>query len=139
MKRRQVTLTVVITLLLIVGLFAVSQLPNVYISAHEGKQASDGSEMPAAQTTQSGSSSAAALLSTLGNPYQIADIAEAANPATVYIQVVWPAADQTPRYWRYDPFSFFFGFDIWGCSRSQLTGSGSPKAVDLSSMKKALS
>lgn len=114
MKRRQVTLTVVITLLLIVGLFAVSQLPNVYISAHEGKQASDGSEMPAAQTTQSGSSSAAALLSTLGNPYQIADIAEAANPATVYIQVVWPTADQTPRYWRYDPFSFFFGFDIWG-------------------------
>lgn len=47
------------------------------------------------------------------NPYIIADIAEMASPATVFLSVEWPVTEQTteseviPR----DPFNFFF--DYW--------------------------
>ena len=47
------------------------------------------------------------------NPYIIADIAEVASPATVYISVTWPA--QTVDTYRrpssnWDPFGSFFDF-----------------------------
>ncbi len=53
----------------------------------------------------------------LGNPYLIADIAEVASPATVYLAVEWPAPEPNyrgtiPRY--RDPFGFFdFFIDPW--------------------------
>ncbi|HHT73160.1 MAG TPA: PDZ domain-containing protein [Firmicutes bacterium] len=53
----------------------------------------------------------------LGNPYLIADIAEVASPATVFLAVEWPAPEAPnrgtmPRY--RDPFGFFdFFFDPW--------------------------
>lgn len=50
------------------------------------------------------------LLASLSNPYQIADIADAANPATVYISVKWPVEEQAPEFRRNDPFSFFYDF-----------------------------
>lgn len=64
-----------------------------------------------ADVTSTGSK--AALFSTLGeNPYTIADIAERANPAIVYIEVEWPAPTQTQRPRQsYDPFQDFF--DSW--------------------------
>lgn len=45
-------------------------------------------------------------------PYVIADIAEMASPATVFIAVEWPVAEQTPnqRGLTQDPFNFFFDF-----------------------------
>ncbi len=58
---------------------------------------------------------------TLSDPYRIADIAEAANPATVYIHVKWPAEEQAPSYWNTDPFSFFF--DFWSMQPFQRTPS----------------
>lgn len=46
------------------------------------------------------------------NPYIIADIAELASPATVFIYVEWPLPDQPQRRTvPQDPFSFFF--DYW--------------------------
>lgn len=113
MQRKRLSLTLVVTLLLVVGLFAVSQIPNMQIFAQEEQQ-----PQTAVSTPADSSSKAELLFNSLGNPYQIADIAEAANPATVYIQVTWPAQEETPRYWRYDPFSFFFGFDFWGLQPS---------------------
>lgn len=52
----------------------------------------------------------------LGNPYLIADIAEVASPATVYLAVEWPVPETNrrllPRY--RDPFGFFdFFIDPW--------------------------
>lgn len=49
----------------------------------------------------------------IDNPYIIADIAEVASPATVFISVEWPAATQNPdqRSIPQDPFSYFF--DYW--------------------------
>ncbi|MCK9525183.1 MAG: trypsin-like peptidase domain-containing protein [Limnochordia bacterium] len=48
------------------------------------------------------------------NPYIIADIAEVASPATVFLSVRWPAEEQTTsdRSTTDDPFSNFF-FDYW--------------------------
>ncbi|HHY15623.1 MAG TPA: trypsin-like serine protease [Firmicutes bacterium] len=46
------------------------------------------------------------------NPYLIADIAELASPATVFISVEWPLPEQNEqRTAPQDPFSFFF--DYW--------------------------
>lgn len=50
--------------------------------------------------------------SMLGNPYLIADIAEATKPAVVLINVEWPAPEQMPE--TVDPFRWFFGFDFFG-------------------------
>lgn len=47
------------------------------------------------------------------NPYVIADIAELASPATVFIAVEWPVPEKTQSQQRVpqDPFNFFF--DYW--------------------------
>lgn len=98
-------------LLLAVGLFtAYHQNPELGVSfAQEENPTIDlAANTDPAPSTITGKH--VALVSTLSNPYQIADIAEAANPATVYIQVKWPAQEQSPSYWRTDPFSFFFDF-----------------------------
>jgi serine protease Do len=55
--------------------------------------------------------------SIMGNPYLIADIAEVASPATVFLSVEWPVPE-TPNRGTYpmmrDPFGFFdFFFDPW--------------------------
>lgn len=47
------------------------------------------------------------------NPYIIADIAEVASPATVFISVEWPTQTVTQEPWGRsysDPFSYFFDF-----------------------------
>lgn len=51
----------------------------------------------------------------LGNPYLIADIAEVASPATVFLSVTWPAQPSSRMMPRYrDPFGFFDWFiDPW--------------------------
>ncbi|NLM55490.1 MAG: PDZ domain-containing protein [Firmicutes bacterium] len=53
----------------------------------------------------------------MGNPYLIADIAEVASPATVFLAVEWPAPETPNRgmFPRYrDPFGFFdFFIDPW--------------------------
>ena len=50
------------------------------------------------------------------NPYVIADIAEMASPATVFLSVEWPVVEETPRpgsrSMTTDPFNNFF-FDYW--------------------------
>ena len=47
------------------------------------------------------------------NPYAIADIAEMASPATVFLSVVWPEVErQVPSQRFTDPFFNFF-FDSW--------------------------
>ena len=50
------------------------------------------------------------------NPYLIADIAEMASPATVFLSVEWPVVEETPsprsRSMTTDPFYNFF-FDYW--------------------------
>lgn len=98
-------------LLLAVGLFtAYHQNPELGVSfAQEENPTIDlAANTDPAPSTITGKH--VALVSTLSNPYQIADIAEAANPATVYIQVKWPAQEQASPYWGTDPFSFFFDF-----------------------------
>ena len=75
MQRKRLSLTLVVTLLLVVGLFAVSQIPNMQIFAQEEQQ-----PQTAVSTPADSSSKAELLFNSLGNPYQIADIAEAANP-----------------------------------------------------------
>lgn len=47
----------------------------------------------------------------MGNPYLIADIAEAAKHAVVMITVEWPAPERMPQ--TYDPWSWFF-WDFFG-------------------------
>ena len=49
------------------------------------------------------------------NPYLIADIAEMASPATVFLSVEWPVVEETPsprsRSMTTDPFyNFFFDY-----------------------------
>ncbi len=46
------------------------------------------------------------------NPYVIADIAEMASPATVFLSVQWPATEQSTKSQPVpqDPFNFFFDF-----------------------------
>ncbi len=76
------------------------------------------------------------LMST-DNPYIIADIAELASPATVFIYVEWPLPEQDTqqRTVPQDPFSFFF--DYWFSDpfytpqpRIQQTSAGSGFIID---------
>lgn len=70
------------------------------------------------------------------NPYIIADIAELASPATVFIRVEWPMPDQPQkRQLPQDPFSMFF--DYWFSDpffapqpRAQQTSAGSGFIID---------
>ena len=110
-RKNYFVISISLILLLAVGLFTAYHLnPELGVSFAQ-------EENPTIDLTEDTKSEAStitgknvALISTLNNPYQIADIAEAANPATVYIQVKWPAQEQSPSYWRTDPFSFFFDF-----------------------------
>lgn len=79
----------------------------------------------------------AALLSTVGgNPYVIADIAEQANPAIVYIEVEWPQPTQAQQPNRsYDPFqdlfdSWFFGSPGFRQPITNPTSRGSGFVID---------
>lgn len=70
------------------------------------------------------------------NPYMIADIAEIASPATVFIAVEWPAPE--PQSQReispQDPFSFFFDYwfnePFYNRQPSQQTSAGSGFIID---------
>lgn len=105
MQRRRLSTIVVVALVLLAGLFVVSQYPEIFVSAQ--------TERDRTVTLEAESNSAAPAVFFFDNPYLIADVAEAANPATVYIQVKWKVQDQATRYWSRDPISQFFDF-FWG-------------------------
>ncbi|HBN95441.1 MAG TPA: hypothetical protein DDZ66_04010, partial [Firmicutes bacterium] len=71
-------------------------------------------EAPREEIEHVATTSAAPLI--VDNPYVIADIAEVASPATVFLSVEWPAVEQAPssrsRTGTGDPFFDFF-FDSW--------------------------
>ncbi|HPZ30049.1 MAG TPA: trypsin-like peptidase domain-containing protein [Limnochordia bacterium] len=106
MQRRRLSTIVVVALVLLAGLFVVSQYPEIFVSAQNERDRTVTSEVE--------SSSAAPAIFFFDNPYLVADVAEAANPATVYIQVKWKTQDQASRYYSRDPFSFFFDYFFWG-------------------------
>ena len=96
MQRRRLSTIVVVALVLLAGLFVVSQYPEIFVSAQNERDRTVTSEVE--------SSSAAPAIFFFDNPYLVADVAEAANPATVYIQVKWKTQDQASRYYSRDPF-----------------------------------
>ncbi|NMB01561.1 MAG: trypsin-like serine protease [Firmicutes bacterium] len=71
------------------------------------------------------------------NPYIIADIAEVASPATVFITVEWPVVESSDPWQRtmpQDPFSYFFNFwfndPFSNRQPSQTTSAGSGFIID---------
>jgi len=117
MSQRKISYVVIVALV-IIGLFAVSQHMNITPS-HASEDAGQSNAYVVQTTgvleTETNNTSAntatnKSALMLLSNPYQIADVAEAANPATVYIQVKWTKQDQSTRYSITDPFSYFWNF-----------------------------
>ncbi|HKM16591.1 MAG TPA: trypsin-like peptidase domain-containing protein, partial [Limnochordia bacterium] len=118
MQRKRLSSVVIVAFLLLVGLLIASQYPNLFVSAEGEPQQS--AETAPTTYPESEPRTVSAIPVFLDNPYQIADIAEAANPATVYIQVKWPMQDPTSRYRMSLPFGSFFDF-FWGMPFSQPT------------------
>lgn len=84
---------------------------NVVIGHLDPNQVLGAEEEPKQEQTMSATTTPIPLLT--DNPYIIADIAEMASPATVFVTVEWPLPEQTSprRQLPQDPFSFFF--DYW--------------------------
>lgn len=110
MRRKHYLIT--ISLVILLGLFMATQSDMLGVSFARGENPDTSVVEHTNLTFDTASNSKAMLAESLSNPYQIADIADTANPATVYIQVKWPAQERVPEYWRMDPFNFFF--DFWG-------------------------
>ncbi|MGB4431022.1 MAG: trypsin-like peptidase domain-containing protein, partial [Limnochordia bacterium] len=104
MRKRIIKVMIVVAVLLAVSGVIVHLWPQTTMVAQELPQT--GVEAPSVAQSR-------ALPILVDNPYIIADIAEVASPATVYISVTWPA--QTVDTYRrpssnWDPFGSFFDF-----------------------------
>lgn len=100
-KRFIVVLSIVAVLLVLSGVIAHLSSTSTLIAQ----------EAPAAETENVVQSVAVPIVT--DNPYIIADIAEVASPATVFISVEWPpveSEDPWNRTMPRDPFNFFFDF-----------------------------
>lgn len=125
MRKRIVSVVIVVAVILAVAGAAVNLLPRSTMAAQEA---------PAAEVQSP--SRALPLLS--DNPYIIADIAEVASPATVYISVEWPSETvETYRrqYPSIDPFGsffdYFFGDPFFSQPQQQIiTSAGSGFIID---------
>ncbi len=96
-KKRTLAISLVLAALVFAGALISHLSPNAVLGAEE-------TAVPPTANV------AGPLL--LDNPYLIADIAELASPATVFISVEWPLPEQDERRSvPQDPFSFFF--DYW--------------------------
>ena len=99
-KKRIVAVVVILTALVAFNVVIGHLSPNPVLGAEE--------ETPQQQTV----SATKPIPLLTDNPYIIADIAEMASPATVFVYVEWPMPEQTQRRAvPQDPFSFFF--DYW--------------------------
>lgn len=97
-KKRLVAVVLILTALVAFNVVIGHLLPNQVLGAEEEVQ-------------QTPSTTNAPIPLLTDNPYIIADIAELASPATVFIYVEWPTPDQTQRRTiPQDPFSMFFDF-----------------------------
>ena len=126
MQRKRLSSIVLVALVLLLGLFVVSQYPKLLVSAQgESHQSGEGSSTVYTDTEQR---SASVIPMFFDNPYQIADIAEAANPATVYIHVKWKSQEPTTSFWNrdlWDYFDWFWGIPFPRSSSARITqGSG---------------
>lgn len=115
MNKKNVLVVSSFLVIVLVSLFCLNQYVPLGVSfAQEETSAENNPETTTepANVNVITASKTAMLSASLGDPYQIANIAEAANPATVYIQVKWPAAeaDDYNQYWT-SPFGSFF--DNW--------------------------
>lgn len=125
-KKRVIVIVSVLMALVALNIVIGHLLPTHALGADE-------TPTPAAATT-----TAAPLPLLTDNPYIIADIAELASPATVFISVEWPLPEQTQqREITQDPFSMFF--DYWFSDpffspqpQSQQTSAGSGFIIDQS-------
>ena len=99
-KERVLTILLVLTVLLTVGGVIAHLMPVQTLSAEE-------------MTMEIPKTSAPPMPMLVDNPYVIADIAELASPATVFIAVEWPVPEkpQVEQNRPHDPFNFFF--DYW--------------------------
>lgn len=101
MRKRIITIMLILAVVLSIGA-AAQLLPNARLVAQEAPPAE---VQTVVQTTP--------LPIVTDNPYIIADIAEVASPATVFISVVWPT-ETVDTYRRpfstWDPFGSFFDF-----------------------------
>ncbi len=101
-KRRIVTVVLLVGVLLAFSSVIGHLSSSTIMVAEEAPQ-------PAAENVVA--VSAAPII--VDNPYAIADIAEMASPATVFLSVVWPEVErQVPSQRFTDPFFNFF-FDSW--------------------------
>ncbi|HBG00078.1 MAG TPA: peptidase S1, partial [Firmicutes bacterium] len=98
----------VVSILVIVGILLAFSGVIAHLSPMDASTAVEAPQVEARTTA-----SATATPMFVDNPYVIADIAEMASPATVFVAVEWPIAEQAPRDERglsQDPFNYFFDF-----------------------------
>ena len=107
MQQKRLLLTFSILLAILLGVFVTNYtfIPEVSLAKEETPTAVQ------IENVINNSQAPSLLAASLNDPYQIANIAEAVNPAIVYIHVKWPAEQSsTPRVWSNDPFYDFFDF-----------------------------
>ncbi|NLM41035.1 MAG: PDZ domain-containing protein [Firmicutes bacterium] len=128
MRKRIISVVVVVAVLLVLSGVVVHLSPRTTLTAQEASQME--AQAPTVLSNP--------LPMLIDNPYIIADIAEVASPATVYISVVWPS-ETVETYRRpfsaWDPFGSFF--DFWFSDpfftqpqQRQVTSAGSGFIID---------
>lgn len=128
MRKRIISVLVVVAVLLVLSGVVVHLSPRTTLTAQEASQME--AQAPTVLSNP--------LPMLIDNPYIIADIAEVASPATVYISVVWPS-ETVETYRRpfstWDPFGSFF--DFWFSDpfftqpqQRQVTSAGSGFIID---------
>jgi len=128
MRKRIISVLVVVAVLLVLSGVVVHLSPRTTLTAQEASQME--AQAPTVLSNP--------LPILIDNPYIIADIAEVASPATVYISVVWPS-ETVETYRRpfstWDPFGSFF--DFWFSDpfftqpqQRQVTSAGSGFIID---------